>query len=74
MLIPLLLAVAGLALLTMIAYGAWVAHRLTLQERMPVSGHPLQLGLHWEDVAFPSRGTRCGWPAGICPRPETSAA
>ena len=67
MLIPLLLAVAGLAVLALVimfAYGAWVAHRLTLQERMPVSGHPMQLGLHWEDIAFPSRGDSvrlAGW-------------
>ena len=55
----LLLSVAGLAaliVLVMFAYGAWIAHHLTLQERMPVSGHPMQLGLPWEDVAFPSRG------------------
>ena len=49
-------ALASLIVLAMFAYGAWIAHNLTLQERMPVSGHPMQLGLHWEDVAFPSRG------------------
>ena len=48
-------ALAALIVLAMFAYGAWVAHNLTLQERMPVSGHPMQLGLHWEDVAFLSR-------------------
>ena len=59
MVVLLLISVAALAaliVLAMFAYGAWVAHNLTLQERMPVSGHPMQLGLPWEDVAFPSRG------------------
>ena len=60
-----ILILLGLAaLLAMLAYGAWVAHKLTMQERMPVSGHPFQLGLHWEDVAFHSRGDEvplAGW-------------
>ena len=60
-----ILILLGLAaLLAMLAYGAWVAHKLTMQERMPVSGHPFQLGLHWEDVAFHGRGDEvplAGW-------------
>jgi hypothetical protein len=59
MLIPLDLTVAGLsalALLIMFVYGAWVAQKLTLQERMPVSGHPSQAGLHWEGASLPSQG------------------
>ena len=47
---------AGLVFLRFFAYGAWIAHNLTMQEWMAVSGHPLQLGLHWEDVTFSSRG------------------
>ena len=41
MLIDILLTLAGvglLALLVMFAYGAWIAHKLTMQELMPVSG------------------------------------
>ena len=67
-------ALAALIVLAMFAYGAWVAHNLTLQERMPVFGHPMQLGLHWEDVAFPSRGMRSRWWARICRRLGTAAA
>jgi uncharacterized protein len=64
---PLLLALAGLALLILlaiIASAAWVAHKMTVLERVPVSGHPSQLGLQWEDVNFPSRGDQVplsGW-------------
>ena len=67
MLIPILLSLAGLALLVllaMIAYGAWVAHKMTVMERVSVAGHPTRLGLIWEDVTFPSRGDRValsGW-------------
>ncbi len=59
MLIPILLALAGLALLVLlvtIAYAIQVAHRITAVERVSVSGHPSQLNLQWEDVTFPSRG------------------
>ena len=67
MLIPILIGLAGLALsflLAIIASAAWVAHKMTLQERVPVSGHPSRLGLDWEDVNFPSRGDQVplsGW-------------
>ena len=47
---------AGLTIVSLFGYGVWIAHKLTMQERMPVSEHPLQLGLHWEDVTFASRG------------------
>ena len=49
-------ALGAVVLACLLAYAVWIAHRLTLQERMPVSGHPTQLGLHWEDVSFQSRG------------------
>ena len=48
----------------MLAYAAWVAHRLTAVERVSVTGHPSQFGLPWEDVTFPSRGDEVilsGW-------------
>jgi len=67
LLTPILLALAGLALLVLlaiIASAAWVAHKMTVLERVPVSGHPSQLGLQWEDVNFPSRGDHVplrGW-------------
>ncbi len=67
MLIPLLLGLTGyvlLVLLGMITYAAWVAHKMTVMERVPVDGHPSQLDLDWEDVTFPSRGDRVplsGW-------------
>ena len=47
---------SAVVFLALFGYGAWVAHNLTLQDRMPVSGHPSQLGMHWEDVSFHSRG------------------
>lgn len=59
MLIPLLLGLAGLGflvLLAMIAYGSWIAHKMTVMERVSVDGHPTRLGLEWEDVDFLSRG------------------
>ena len=43
-------------LLAMIVNGAWVAHKMTMTERVSVTGDPSHLGLHWEDVAFLSRG------------------
>jgi len=45
-----------LVLLIMIIHAAWVAHKVTKIERVPVTGHPALLGLPWEDVTFPSRG------------------
>jgi fermentation-respiration switch protein FrsA (DUF1100 family) len=66
-LIQILLGLAGLALLILVAViasAAWVAHKMTLQERVPVSGHPSRWGLQWEDVDFPSRGDHVplsGW-------------
>lgn len=53
------MGLAGLVLLVLLAasiYAVWVAHRLTAVERVPVSGHPSQVGLPWEDVTFSSRG------------------
>jgi len=67
MLIPILSGLAGLGflvLLAIIAAAAWVAHKMTVQERVPVSGHPSRLGLEWEDVTFRSRGDQVllsGW-------------
>ena len=59
MLIPLLLGLAGLGFLVplaKIAYGSWIAHKMTVMERVAVDGHPTRLGLVWKDVEFPSRG------------------
>ena len=69
MLIPILLGLAGLVLLATLIYASWVAHKLTQQERVAVFGHPSQMDLEWEDVAFPSWGDKVllsGWylPAG----------
>ena len=53
-----------LFLIAVIASAAWVAHKMTVQKRVPVSGHPSRLGLEWEDVNFPSRGDQVplsGW-------------
>jgi fermentation-respiration switch protein FrsA (DUF1100 family) len=67
MLTTILIAIAGLTalfLLAVIGVAAWVAHKMTVQERVPVSGHPSRLGLEWEDVNFPSRGDQVplsGW-------------
>lgn len=67
MLIPILIGLAGLALLVLlviISAAAWVAHKMTVQERIPVSGHPSRLGLEWEDVTFRSWGDQIllsGW-------------
>ena len=43
-------------LLAMIVNGAWVAHKMTMTERVSVTGDPSHLGLQWEDVGFLSRG------------------
>ncbi len=51
MLIPILLGLTGyvlLVLLLIIAYAVWVAHKMTVMERVPVDGHPSQLDLDWE--------------------------
>lgn len=67
MLIPILLGLAGLVILVLLAiftYATWIAHKITKVERVPVTGHPSQFGLPWEDVTFPSRGDRVplsGW-------------
>lgn len=67
MLIPILLGLACLAFLVLLAiliYAAWIAHKITRVKRVPVTGHPAQLGLLWEDVTFPSRGDEVplsGW-------------
>lgn len=67
MLIPILLGLAGLVLLVVLAvfiYAAWLAHTITMVERVSVSGHPSYLGLESEDVTFLSRNDEvplCGW-------------
>ena len=64
LLMPILLCLAGLVLLAMVAYAAWMAHRMTRVERVPVTGHPSRLGLSWEDVNFHSRSDEVplsGW-------------
>lgn len=67
MLIPILIGLAGLALLVLLAIlgaAAWVAHKMTVQERIPVSGHPSRLDMEWEDVTFHSWGDQVllsGW-------------
>ena len=67
MLTTILIAIGGMAVLFLIAVigsAAWVAHKMTVQERIPVSGHPSRLGLDWEDVKFYSRGDKVplrGW-------------
>ena len=64
MLIPLLLILAGLIVAALMVYAVWLAHNMTVQERVPVSDHPARLGLKWEDVTFPSRGDEIplsGW-------------
>ena len=67
MLIPVLLSLAGLCLLFLVsvfAYAALVAHRMTRVDRVPVGGHPSRLGVPWENVTFLSRGDEvplCGW-------------
>ena len=67
MLIPIILSVVGLialSLLIIFLYATWVAHKITMIDRVSVSGHPSQLGLVWEDVTFPSRNDEVplsGW-------------
>ncbi len=67
MLLIVLLALGGLAILVLLAIlgiSAWVAHNMTLVRRFPVYGHPSQFGLTYEDVTFPSRKDRIplrGW-------------
>ena len=59
MLLPVLLGLAGLVfliLLAMIAYGSWIAHKMTVMERVSLIDHPSRLGLVCEDVKFLSRG------------------
>lgn len=55
MLILYLLALVFLVLLVIFGYAVWTAHKMTLMERVPVSGHPSRLGLEWKDVVFRSR-------------------
>jgi fermentation-respiration switch protein FrsA (DUF1100 family) len=45
----------GLMLLAIVGIAAWVAHQMTLVERVPVYDHPTRHGLEYEDVEFPSR-------------------
>ena len=44
-----------LALATIVGIAAWVAHQMTVVERVPVYDHPARHGLAYEDVTFPSR-------------------
>ncbi len=77
MLILTLLTLAGyvlLVLLVVISYAAWVAHKMTVMERVPVDGHPSQLDLDWEDVTVPSRGDRVPLRGWYLPRPGTIGA
>jgi alpha/beta superfamily hydrolase len=64
MLISILLALVLLILTAIIVYAVWIAHKMTLMERVPVSGHPSRLGLEWRDVVFHSRNDEVvlsGW-------------
>jgi fermentation-respiration switch protein FrsA (DUF1100 family) len=67
MFLPIILGLAGLGflvLLAMIAYGSWIAHKMTVMERVSLDSHPTTLGLSCEDVEFPSRGDEVplsGW-------------
>ena len=67
MFFTLALTVGGLlvlALAAILAMSAWIAYGLTRAYRIPVSGHPTELGLKFEDAAFPSRKDRVplrGW-------------
>ena len=67
MFLPIILGLAGLGflvLLAMIAYGSWIAHKMTVMERVSLDIHPTTLGLSCEDVEFPSRGDEVplsGW-------------
>ncbi len=67
MLLPSLLSIAGLVILVLLlilAYATRVAHKITMIDRVSVSGHPSQLDLVWEDVTFPSRNDEVllsGW-------------
>ena len=81
MLIPILLALAGLGLLALLilpvlcGYAIWmIAHKLTEQERVPVSGHPSRLGMEWEDVTFRGWGDQVLFSGWYLPRPMTTGA
>ena len=53
-----LLSLAGLVVLVplaVVAYAAWATHKMATVERVALFGHPSWLGIHWEDVSFPSR-------------------
>jgi uncharacterized protein len=54
----------GLALLAIVGIAAWIAHQMTIVERVPVYDHPTWHGLVYEDVEFASRYDRIplrGW-------------
>jgi fermentation-respiration switch protein FrsA (DUF1100 family) len=54
----------GLALLAIVGIAAWIAHQMTIVERVPVYDHPTWHGLVYEDVEFSSRYDRIplrGW-------------
>ena len=44
-----------LVLVTIVGIAAWVAHQITVVERVPVHDHPARHGLQYEDVTFSSR-------------------
>jgi fermentation-respiration switch protein FrsA (DUF1100 family) len=64
---PVFIGLVGLVilvLLVMFLYAAWIVHRITQVERVPVTGHPSYLGLPWEDAIFSSRNDEVplsGW-------------
>ncbi len=73
MLILILLVLAGpafLVLLAMFAYATWIAHNMTLQERVALYGHPSQLDLRWEDVTLRSRGDAVPLSGWYLPSPD----
>jgi fermentation-respiration switch protein FrsA (DUF1100 family) len=67
LLTPVFIGLTGLVILVvlvMFLYAAWIVHRITRVERIPVTGHPSYLGLPWEDAIFHSRNDEVplsGW-------------
>jgi dipeptidyl aminopeptidase/acylaminoacyl peptidase len=61
------LAVSGLTVFVLgivLGISAWVAHEMTQTRRLPVYGHPTELGLDYEDVTFQSKNDKIplkGW-------------
>ena len=67
MLTSILIGIAGLValvLLLMFLYACWIVHTITQVERVPVTGHPSNWGIQWEDASFLSRNDNLplrGW-------------